>query len=201
MTMAIPARQRWILYAIALVLTLVAVRWAGGQDRIDARPAGEAPRPEERPMRDAPGDAARLESVPEVQLDRLVKRTAPAPAGDPFRPQSWAPQEPPARRVHAPPPRPQAPPLPFAYMGRLLDDGATTVFLAKQDRNYSVRSGDTIDGTYRVEQIGDEAVVLVYLPLNARQTLPFTATANAASALAGAASRKPALDDEDEDED
>jgi hypothetical protein len=202
MTMAIPAKQRWILYALALALTLVAVRWAGGQDR--AEPRAPALAPERAAVREAPTDAARVEAVPEVRLDLLGKRTAPAPAGDPFRAQSWEP--PPAQRARnlPPPPRPQAPPLPFAYMGKLVEDAATTVFLARQDRNYIVRAGDTIDGTYRVEKVADDAVELVYLPLNARQTLPFTATAAAAPArpTPGARAQRPApYDDEDEDED
>jgi hypothetical protein len=201
MTMAIAAKQRWILYAVALVLTLVAVRWAGGQDRTEAQPAAPAPRAE-RPVRDA--DPARADAVPEVRLDLLGKRAAVAPAGDPFRAQSWEPPvEQRVRRAAPPPPPPQAPPIPFAYMGKLVDDGTTTVFLARADRNYVVRAGDTIDGTYRIEKIGDEAVELVYLPLKARQTLPFTATAvppaPPAGADAGPRTRKPMPDDEDDD--
>jgi hypothetical protein len=204
MTMAIPAKQRWILYALALALTLTAVRWAGGQDRTEQRQAAQqAPRAERPPVRDAPADAARAETVPEVRLDLLAKRVAAAPAGDPFGAQSWEPPEQRVRRNLPPPPPPQAPPIPFAYMGKLVEDATTTVFLARQDRNYIVRAGDTIDGTYRVEKIGDDALELVYLPLKARQTLPFTAAAApvpaGAGAGAGARSRKPMPEDEDED--
>ena len=88
-------------------------------------------------------------------------------------------------------------------MGKLVDDGTTMVFLARQDRNYVVRAGDTIDGTYRIDKIGDEAIELVYLPLKAKQTLPFTATATAPSPPAagggGQRSRKPMPDDDDDD--
>jgi hypothetical protein len=204
MTMAIAAKQRWILYAVALVLTLVAVRWAGGQDRTEAQPAAPAPRAE-RPVRDA--DPARADAVPEVRLDLLGKRAAVAPAGDPFRAQSWEPPvEQRVRRAAPPPPPPQAPPIPFAYMGKLVDEGTTTVFLARADRNYVVRAGDTIDGTYRIEKVGDEALEFVYLPLKAKQTLPFTATAAPAAASPpagggeGSRSRRP-MPDNDEDDD
>jgi hypothetical protein len=203
MTMAIPAKHRWILYAVALALTLVAVRWAGGQDRAEQRAAAQAPAPDRAGVREASAEAARAEAPPEVRLDLLAKRTAPAPAGDPFRTQSWEP--PPEQRVRRspPPPPPQAPVLPFAYMGKLVEDTTTTVFLARQDRNYIVRAGDTIDGTYRVEKVGDDAVEFVYLPLKAKQTLPFTATAPAPAAARtdpGARARRPDPDD-DEDED
>ena len=32
--------------------------------------------------------------------------------------------------------------------------------------------GDTIDNTYKLEEVGDSAIVLTYLPMNQRQTLP-----------------------------
>jgi hypothetical protein len=204
MTMAIPAKQRWIIYALALALTLVAVKWAGGQDRAEngaaARQADEAA----KPARGAPAVAAPAERVPELRLDLLGSRTSPAPAGDPFQARSWAPAPDPeqASRRRLPPPPPQAPPLPFAYMGKLVEDATTTVFLARQDRNYVVRAGDTIDGTYRVERIADDALVVTYLPLKIQQTLPFSAPGPApapAAAAAGARSKKPMPDDEDDD--
>lgn len=204
--MAIPAKQRWIIYAVALALTLVAVRWAGGQDGADngiaaARRADEAA----KPARGAPAAAAATERVPELRLDLLGSRTSPAPAGDPFEARSWAPAPDPeeASRRRRPPPPPQAPSLPFAYLGKLVEDATTTVFLARQDRNYVVRAGDTIDGTYRVERIGDDGLVVTYLPLKIQQTLPFgepgPAPAPAAAAAARAGSQKRMPDDEDDD--
>jgi len=205
MTMAIPAKQRWIIYALALALTLVAVKWAGGQDRAEngaaaARQAEEAA----KPARGAPAVAAAAERVPELRLELLGSRTSPAPAGDPFQARSWAPPpdaEAPRRRL--PPPPPQAPPLPFAYMGKLVEDATTTVFLSRQDRNYVVRAGDTIEGTYRVERVADDGLVVTYLPLKIQQTLPFREAGTAPAALApGALGAKPPKrlpDDEDED--
>lgn len=189
--MAIPARQRWIVYAVALALALVAARWAGGQDGAEARNAGLQ---SARPARDATPDAARAEALPEVRLDRLGKRVAPAPAGDPFQAQSWNPPVESMPRRNLPPPRPEAPPIPFAYMGKMVDDATTIVFLSRQDRNYVVRAGDTIDGTYRVEKVGDDALELVYLPLGARQALPFAP----AGAPQGAKPYKPMADEDDD---
>ena len=189
--MAIPARQRWIVYALALALALVAARWAGGQDRADGRNAGGQTA---RPARDATPDAARTEALPEVRLDRLGKRVAPAPAGDPFQSQSWDPPVEKTARRNLPPPRPEAPPIPFAYMGKMVDDATTIVFLRRQDRNYIVRAGDTIDGTYRVEKVGDDALELVYLPLGARQALPFAPT----DALPSVKPNKPMADEDDD---
>jgi len=199
--MAIPARQRWVVYAIVLLLALTAVRWAGGQDRAEPRAtaAYQAER-SERPAREgsATGNA---EAAPAVRLDQLERRTAAAPAGDPFQAHSWEPALAVVRR-NLPPPPPQAPPLPFTYLGKMVDGEETTVFLAASDRNYVARPGDTLDGRYRVEKIEEDGLALTYLPLGTKQVLPFAATpapASAAPKPRGKATR-PAADDEDDDE-
>jgi len=196
--MAIPARQRWVVYAIVLLLTLTAVKWAGGQDRAEPRVAVayQAERPE-RLVREAPPAAGKAEAAPEVWLDRLERRAAAAPVGDPFQARSWEPEQPAVRRI-VPPPPPQAPPLPFTYFGKMVDGEKTTVFLARLDRNYVVRLGDTLDGTYRVEKIEEDGLALTYLPLGTQQTLPFGATPVPASAKPKP--RAARRDDEDDDE-
>ncbi len=197
--MAIPARQRWVVYAIVLLLAVTAVRWAGGQDRAEPR-ATVAYQTEraERPAREgsATGNA---EAAPTVRLDQLERRAAAAPAGDPFQARSWEPAMAVVRR-NLPPPPPQAPPLPFTYLGKMIDGEQTTVFLTRQDRNYVVRLGDTLDGSYRVEKIEEDGVTVTYLPLGTEQTLPLAATpASGAPKPRGKATR-PAADDEDDDE-
>lgn len=199
--MTIPARQRWVVYAIVLLLALTAVRWAGGQDRAEPRAtvAYQAERPE-RPAREVPAATGKAEAVPAVRLDQLERRAAAAPAGDPFRARSWEPELA-VVRPNLPPPPPQAPPLPFAYLGKMIDGEKTTVFLATPDRNYVVRSGDTLDGRYRVESIEEGAVAFTYLPLGTKQTLPFAATLAAAGAQprTGAKARSQAAEDEDDE--
>jgi hypothetical protein len=71
------------------------------------------------------------------------------------------------------PPPPQAPPLPFTYMGKLIDDGRIVVFLTQGEDNYVVRPGDTIDRTYRVDAVTEESLSLTYLPLGQKQQLVF----------------------------
>jgi hypothetical protein len=200
MTMAIPARQRWVVYAIVLLLALTAVRWAGGQDRAEPRAVAYPAERAERPAREAPPSAGVADALPEVRLKQLERRAAAAPAGDPFQARSWEPELVAVRR-NLPPPPPQAPPLPFTYLGKMVDGETATVFLARQDRNYVVRPGDTLDGTYRVESIEDDRIALTYLPLGTGQTLAFAATPmSVAQQRPGTQARKPAADDEDEDE-
>lgn len=73
--------------------------------------------------------------------------------------------------VALPPAPPSAPPLPFVYIGRMVDEDVTTVFIANQQRNLAVKVGDTIDNVYRVEKIADNSMTLIYIPLNAQQQL------------------------------
>jgi len=201
--MAIPAKQRWIIYCVALALTLIAVRWAGGQDPADPRTAapgkaGEAA----KPAREAPASGSgATDALPELRLDRLVTRTPAAPGGDPFQARSWAPApDPEAAARPRPPPRPQAPPLPFTYMGKMVDGNTIVVFLANEDRNFIARVGETLDGTYRVERIADNELVVTYLPLKIKQTLPLGGEPGAAPAPgAKPQSRAAGRDDEDDD--
>jgi hypothetical protein len=167
--MALPPSARWWFLGIALVLTLVAARLVGREDEgpPPAAPAARAPAPA----------ADRSIEAPAVDLDRLAARKGVGPAGDPFRAQSWQSMAQEEARKNAPPPpppsRPQAPPLPFKYMGKLIEEGRIVVFLTQGDRNYIVRQGDTIDGAYRVDAVTDEGLSLTYLPLKQKQELAF----------------------------
>jgi hypothetical protein len=74
--------------------------------------------------------------------------------------------------IPPPPPAPVAPALPFTYLGRYGDTPARTVVLAKGDKVYTVKVGDVIDKTYRVEKYTKGKVNLTYLPLHVEQSLP-----------------------------
>lgn len=68
--------------------------------------------------------------------------------------------------------QPTAPPLPFRYIGRMVEeDGQVTVYLAQGNRSRSVKIGDSIDGMYRLDGIFSGHLVLTYLPLEIKQTL------------------------------
>jgi hypothetical protein len=45
------------------------------------------------------------------------------------------------------------------------------VFLAKQDRSYVVKQGETIDGAYKIDDIKGGTLVFTYLPLGQQQIL------------------------------
>jgi hypothetical protein len=157
------------------------------------RPAAE-PAPAQRtrtpaetaatPQRARPAtETATNQRAPALDLQKLQRAPAIDPDGDPFGARSFRPAPPKIKTPSAAeaaalaaaqpaPPPPMAPPLPFVYMGRLAEEQNTTVFLVMGDRNLVVKPGDVIDNTYKIEEVGESAMVLTYLPMNQRQTLP-----------------------------
>jgi len=63
------------------------------------------------------------------------------------------------------------PPLPFAYLGKLIEDGKLAVFLSRGGESLSVAQGDTI-GEYRVDAVTESEITFTYLPLKTKQKLP-----------------------------
>lgn len=152
--------------ALAALALALAIGHADGSDPAAAEPVVE-------PARKSPDTK---DAAPRLALER--PRHAPdAPVGNLFEGRSWVPKPVPVAVPAAPvavppPPRPTAPPLPFAYIGRLEDEGAkTVVYLQRGERLLEVGTGDVVDGDYRVEALTDDELVLVFLPLGERQSL------------------------------
>jgi len=105
-----------------------------------------------------------------LDLSRL-ERPAPgtAPASDPFAPKSFAPPQ--AQQQAAAPAKPEAPALPFRYLGKLIEDGKLSVFLANGEESVAARSGERI-GDWRVDKVTESEVQFTYLPLKTKQSLP-----------------------------
>ncbi|HEX5394145.1 MAG TPA: hypothetical protein VFW68_12730 [Rhodocyclaceae bacterium] len=114
----------------------------------------------------------------------------PVPAAPPAPQASAAPAEPPpitdifaVRNWEPPPASPQAsgqtkpqtkepPPLPFRYLGRIVEAGKDDAFLLAQgNRVIAVSVGNVIDGTYRVEKYENGQLHFFYRPMKAHQTL------------------------------
>jgi len=158
-----PALGRRLLWSVALAGTVVAVAWvSGGDDEVVVGAAGR--------QRPRPGGGEPAGPPPVLALDRLAARAFDDMKVDLLAAKSW----------YVPPPavaeKPKPPPLPFTYAGRLVEDGKTAVFLSRPDRNQVVRSGDVIDGTWRVDRIDATVMTLTYLPLNESQILALGAT-------------------------
>jgi hypothetical protein len=174
--MKLRSRQRWMLLGGLLAATLAAAAWVGERSARDSDlvAASEPDSKAERPASNRVGPA---DQMPRLNLEKLQTRDLGDATRDPFsagKPKTQRPA-PAARRVEPiaapPPPQPGAPPLPFTYLGRLVEGDDVAVFLSHGERNLVVRQGETIDSVYRVERIADGAITLVYLPLDQRQTI------------------------------
>lgn len=191
-------RGRWSVYGIALAATLLAMRWADGQDETVARPAREKSAQAAAPRSEAPRGP---EAPPALDLTGLGARTVDRSGRDLFPAIDWSQmaraeemqRNPPPKP--APPPPPQAPPAPFKYMGRMIEDGRTTLFLVQGERNLVVREGETLLDTWRVDRIAEDAMTLTYLPLRKQQVVPFPAAGAPAPAAPGPAPRAAAPQD------
>jgi len=116
--------------------------------------------------------APSAQAAPEERFAALPSRQAIGKArGEPFGARSWTPAAPSRPKVLEAPPKPVAPPLPYRIAGQVSHDGVMQVVLARDDRVFTVREGETLDNVYRIESITPDAVTFVYLPLDERQQL------------------------------
>ena len=96
-----------------------------------------------------------------------------------FGSQSWTPPPPPSLPPATalkpppplPPPPPVAPPLPFVYLGKKLEDGKWEVYLSRGENVLIAREHSVLDDAYRTESIEPPLLSLTYLPLKKVQTI------------------------------
>lgn len=128
----------------------------------------------EKPSQAPAAPASRIDArvrLPELDLSKLERPEQEEAKVDVFA----VPEEDAKNRgtqSQGKPARPEAPPLPFAYLGRMIEDGKLAVFLSRGAESYSVKPGDTIGGEYRVDAVTEKEVTFTYLPLKTKQRLP-----------------------------
>jgi hypothetical protein len=163
-----PSKREWIL--IALVPAVIIAAAADPADRARLRASAVA-----NPDTPAKVEKRRVAEVEPPELTPPAAREAEAAdIGNVFAAKSWyvpPPPPPPSNEPPPPPPKPTAPPLPFTYLGRYQDAGAPVIFLVRGDRILTVKQGDVIEGSYRVEGIVGATLTLTYMPLDIKQTL------------------------------
>jgi len=145
---------------LVLLLTVVAALWPVAENDTAEGVANRTPVTRNR--------GAGLDASPAQQLGALRPQgeTRDAKIVDLFPSQSWT-----APAVAAAPEKPAAPALPFVYGGRYTEGSTVFVFLSEGTKMHTVRLGDTVNSTYRIEKIAPEAITLTYLPLGLQQTL------------------------------
>ncbi|MCL2876154.1 MAG: hypothetical protein FWF12_07680 [Betaproteobacteria bacterium] len=164
--------SRGILLFLALAATLAAVYFAPATENVvvDAvvRPA-------------AADSTARVDNGVRVTAQAIALRSRDeADGGDPrlFSAQSW---DPPPPLVQEEEPQviaevlpPQAPPAPVQLLGRYEEGGKTVMFALLNGDGIVLRPGENINAEWRVDSIEAGQVVLTYLPLEQKQSLPWT---------------------------
>jgi hypothetical protein len=91
---------------------------------------------------------------------------------DIFSVRTWQPPPSSVNLKPEPPPRPQAPPLPFRFLGKIDEPEKELIFLLERgDRVISVSVGQIINGTYLVEKHDAGRLYFIYKPLKVRQSL------------------------------
>jgi hypothetical protein len=107
----------------------------------------------------------------DFDLSMLEHKEAAAPSADPFASRSFGA---PRQERAAVQPRPEAPALPFRYMGKVVEDGKTEILLLRGDEHFAVAAGQKIDNEYRLDKVTASALTITYLPMKTKQTLELT---------------------------
>ena len=123
----------------------------------------------ERPAAEIVQPARPAAAPQDIDIGKLERRAEEAVAADPFAPRSFAPPQ--AAAAPRAPEKAGPPPLPFRYLGKMIEDGKLAVFLAQGDESLSVKAGDRI-GEYRVDAVTESEVRFTYLPMKTKQSLP-----------------------------
>jgi hypothetical protein len=112
----------------------------------------------------------RLQVAEDIDLGKLERRLDDGATVNAFAPRNFSPVVP-APQASAKPAKPEAPALPFRYLGKWLEGGKLSVFIANGEQSYSVAEGDRL-GDYRVDAISEAEIRFTYLPLKTKQRLP-----------------------------
>ena len=160
--------QRWAMLGGSLAITLVLAGWPGAGDEGSSAVVEVVPRTRATVKQDS-APALLAMSIDDTLPRGQSEEDADKEVRDIFARQSWYVPPPPPKPVPPPPPAP--PPLPFSYLGKVIDGNQITVFVTQGDRNLAVKTGDVIDGIYRVETIAPPMMTLTYMPLNMQQSL------------------------------
>jgi hypothetical protein len=120
-----------------------------------------------------------------------ARQTLAKARNDPFAPRSWTQPAPPApvQAAPEPPPAPSVPPNPYRFAGTVHYAGSLKAVFIRDERVYTAKAGETLDGGYKVLSVRRDAVSLVYTPLGIEQRTALAPdfapdTAAAASPLA-----------------
>jgi hypothetical protein len=147
---------------ICLALTLMATYWTSIQDSSDDKALLPKLPPKllsQRHVKPADLSIAVEAANTEVLMQRPQINDSPVNLFSTLEPpQALATNE----SLAAPP---QAPANPYSYAGKVVEDGQVMVFLTDGANNHVVKTGDVIDGVWKVQSIRPPQLFLKYMPL------------------------------------
>jgi len=167
--MRMPTKREWAMLALVLPVIVLAVAATDPADEDGGVAVAEVARAER-----THAEAPRMALAGDLDLSQLRREVTAVEPADAFQAKSWyvpPPPPPPPPPALLPPPVPTAPPLPFTYLGKFQDSAQPVFFLVRGDRILTVRAGDTIEGTYRLDGVVGATLGLTYLPLNIKQQI------------------------------
>lgn len=156
---------RHVALAVALGATVLAsfVELPDDKASVSATPATRA--------RSAPSAVQAVQAAPTAAAASVRPKFEPL-LKDLFAVHNWQPVAKPVMAAATRPIAVAAPPLPFRYIGKLVQDGSVTAFLEMGNATHVLRAGDLVAG-YRVDAVSESGIDLTYLRLNDKQHMSF----------------------------
>lgn len=173
--------QRGVMLVLALAATLIAAYFAPAKDDAVVQPADRPPVSDAVP-RPIPVPVRQEGRRPAGAAEVLGLRSRDDLDGDEsnlFAALSWEPS--PTKVEASPPPaaesaEPRAPPAPLQLLGRYQEGDRTAMFATFNGDSVVLWPGENINHEWRVDVIEAGQVVLTYLPLGQKQSLPWTSS-------------------------
>lgn len=155
-------KRRTLILSLAFLATLAAVAWTAYQES-ETSALVEPVEPRQYSRRQTASEAH--QTPPHTVLNQANR--------DAFAPRDWTPPPPPPPKAlpPPPPPPPMAPPLPYRYVGKMLEDGHLMIFLDARGRTITVKGGEVLDGQWRVDGVEPRLIRFTFLPLAQTATL------------------------------
>lgn len=165
------SRRTFLGIALAATFAAAFIDWPAPEAAPQARAGTTSVAPQARAGITSAAPTARADAISAVPAENEsppLRERFETQAADAFAPKSWQPPPPPPPKPEAP----KAPPLPFRYLGKVMQEGEVMAFLGHGARTHLARAGDIL-ADYRIEDITPAEMTLVYLPLNEKQRLTF----------------------------
>ena len=115
---------------------------------------------------------ARVPALADIDLAKLERPESGLPQNDPFAQRSFGREQ---KAPQAAASAPAVPPLPFQYIGKVIENGKQEVYVMRGEELLTIARGQKIGQEYRVDSISASAITFTYLPLKTRQTLDLPA--------------------------